>query len=46
MGHAGAIVASGRGGMKSKLGAFAEASIPVAEVPAEVVGLVTKALAG
>lgn len=46
MGHAGAIVASGRGGMKSKLGAFADAAIPVAEVPGEVVDLVNKALTG
>jgi len=44
MGHAGAIVASGRGSIKSKLSAFAEASIPVAEVPNQVVKLITKVL--
>ena len=46
MGHAGAIVASGRGSITSKLNAFADASIPVAEVPAQVVDMVKKALAG
>ncbi len=46
MGHAGAIVAAGRGSIESKLKAFQAASIPVAEVPGEVVGLVREALRG
>jgi succinyl-CoA synthetase alpha subunit len=44
MGHAGAIVAAGRGSIKSKLEAFENASIPVASVPDEVVGLVLESL--
>ena len=44
MGHAGAIVAGGRGTIESKLRAFAQASIPVAAVPNDVVGLVRDAL--
>ena len=44
MGHAGAIVAQGRGSIASKLEAFASAAIPVASVPGEVVGLVRDAL--
>jgi succinyl-CoA synthetase alpha subunit len=44
MGHAGAIVAQGRGSITSKLEAFAAASIPVASVPGEVVDLVRDAL--
>jgi succinyl-CoA synthetase alpha subunit len=44
MGHAGAIVAGGRGSIRSKLDAFAAAGIPVAEVPGDVVGLVRDAL--
>ncbi|MCP4656890.1 MAG: succinate--CoA ligase subunit alpha [bacterium] len=44
MGHAGAIVAGGRGSIRSKLRAFEEAEIPVAEVPAEVPALVRTAL--
>ena len=45
MGHAGAIVASGRGSIKSKLEAFAKAGVEVAEVPADVVPLVRQTLA-
>lgn len=45
MGHAGAIVAGGRGSIKSKLAAFKAAGIPVAEVPGEVPDLVRSALA-
>jgi succinyl-CoA synthetase alpha subunit len=45
MGHAGAIVAGGKGTIDSKLRAFARASIPVAEVPNDVVSLVRAALA-
>jgi len=44
MGHAGAIVAAGRGSIRSKLEAFEAASIPVAAVPDEVVGLVRESL--
>jgi succinyl-CoA synthetase alpha subunit len=46
MGHAGAIVAAGRGSIASKLDAFSIAGVPVAEVPGEVVGLVREALGG
>jgi succinyl-CoA synthetase alpha subunit len=44
MGHAGAIVAGGRGSIESKLAAFANAGVPVAAVPGEVVDLVREAL--
>jgi succinyl-CoA synthetase alpha subunit len=44
MGHAGAIIAGGRGTIASKLEAFKRASIPVAAVPNEVVPLIKKAL--
>lgn len=44
MGHAGAIIAGGKGTIESKLAAFAEASIPVAEVPNDVARLVREAL--
>ncbi len=44
MGHAGAIVAAGRGSIESKLEACSAASIPVAAVPDEVVGLIRNAL--
>ena len=44
MGHAGAIVASGRGSIDSKLEAFAASSIAVAEIPGEVANLVKKSL--
>ncbi len=40
MGHAGAIVAAGRGSIESKLEAFKAANIPVAAVPGQVVELV------
>jgi succinyl-CoA synthetase alpha subunit len=43
MGHAGAIVAGGRGSIRSKLAAFEAAGIPVAAVPGEVVDLVREA---
>lgn len=46
MGHAGAIIAGGRGTIASKLRAFEEASVPVAEVPNDVVDLVRNALRG
>jgi succinyl-CoA synthetase alpha subunit len=44
MGHAGAIIAGGKGTIASKLAAFKRASIPVAAVPNEVVPLIKKAL--
>jgi len=45
MGHAGAIVAAGRGSIESKLQAFDAACIPVAATPDMVVGLVRENLA-
>lgn len=42
MGHAGAIIARGKGSINSKLNAFKAASIPVAEQPSEVVELVKR----
>jgi succinyl-CoA synthetase alpha subunit len=44
MGHAGAIIAAGRGTIASKLEAFARAGIAVADHPADVVHLIRKAL--
>lgn len=44
MGHAGAIVAAGRGSIESKLEAFESANIPVAAMPDEVVELVRGSL--
>ncbi len=44
MGHAGAIIAGGRGTIASKLDAFQQASIPVAAVPNDVVPLIKNAL--
>ncbi len=46
MGHAGAIVAAGRGSIESKLTALAAAKIPVADLPSDVVPLVQAALGG
>ncbi len=40
MGHAGAIIDGSRGTIESKLEAFAEAGIPVAETPGDVVRIV------
>ena len=42
MGHAGAIVARGKGSVESKLRALREAGVPVAETPGEVSGFVKK----
>jgi len=42
MGHAGAIIAGGKGTIQSKLEAFQKASIPVAAIPNEVVPLIKK----
>ncbi len=44
MGHAGAIIAGNKGTIESKLNAFENAGVPVAEVPAEVPGLVHREL--
>lgn len=44
MGHAGAIIAGGRGTIASKLEAFQRASIPVAAVPNDVVPLIKNVL--
>jgi succinyl-CoA synthetase alpha subunit len=44
MGHAGAIVSGGQGTAESKVRAFEEAGIPVANAPSEIPGLVRQAL--
>jgi len=44
MGHAGAIVSGNQGTAESKVRAFEEAGIPVANAPSEIPGLVKKAL--
>lgn len=44
MGHAGAIVAGGRGSIDSKLKAFAQVGVPVAAFPGEVAALLKKIL--
>jgi succinyl-CoA synthetase alpha subunit len=44
MGHAGAIVAEGRGSLESKLAAFSAAEVPVAGLPAEVPDLIRASL--
>lgn len=44
MGHAGAIIAGGRGSISCKLRAFENASIPVASVPGEVPDLIKTAM--
>ena len=44
MGHAGAIVSGGQGTAESKVKAFEEAGIPVANAPSEIPALVRKAL--
>jgi succinyl-CoA synthetase alpha subunit len=45
MGHAGAIVSGNQGTAESKVKAFEEAGIPVANAPSEIPGLVKEALA-
>ena len=45
MGHAGAIVSGNQGTAASKVKAFEEAGIPVADAPSEIPGLVKEALA-
>ena len=44
MGHAGAVFVRRRGVMESKIRAFQEAGVPIADSPTEIVGLVRKAL--
>jgi succinyl-CoA synthetase alpha subunit len=44
MGHAGAIVSGNQGTAESKVRAFADADIPVANAPSEIPGLVKRAL--
>jgi succinyl-CoA synthetase alpha subunit len=44
MGHAGAIVSGGQGTAESKVRAFEDAGIPVANAPSEIPGLVKEAL--
>ena len=44
MGHAGAIVSGNQGTAESKVKAFEEAGIPVADAPSEIPGLVKQAL--
>jgi succinyl-CoA synthetase alpha subunit len=46
MGHAGAIVSGNQGTAESKVKAFEDAGIPVANAPSEIPGLVKEALAG
>ncbi len=46
MGHAGAIVSGNSGTAESKVKAFEDAGIPVANAPSEIPGLVKEALAG
>ena len=43
MGHAGAIIQGGRGTAESKVKAFADAGVPVAQYPDEVAKLVATA---
>jgi succinyl-CoA synthetase alpha subunit len=44
MGHAGAIVSGNQGTAESKVRAFEQADIPVANAPSEIPGFVKKAL--
>jgi succinyl-CoA synthetase alpha subunit len=45
MGHAGAIISGGTGTAEEKIAAFKAVKVPVAEVPADIPGLVKKRLA-
>jgi succinyl-CoA synthetase alpha subunit len=45
MGHAGAIISGGRGTAEEKIAAFKAVKVPVAEVPADIPGLLAKRLA-
>jgi succinyl-CoA synthetase alpha subunit len=44
MGHAGAIIQGGMGTPQSKINAFREVGVPIADYPLEVVELVKKCL--
>jgi succinyl-CoA synthetase alpha subunit len=44
MGHAGAIISGGTGTAEEKIAAFAAVRVPVAEVPADIPGLVARRL--
>jgi succinyl-CoA synthetase alpha subunit len=44
MGHAGAIIAGGKGTAEEKIAAFKAVKVPVAEVPADIPGLVKRRL--
>jgi succinyl-CoA synthetase alpha subunit len=45
MGHAGAIIAGGKGNAQEKIAAFKQAGIPVAAIPSEIPSLLKKGLA-
>lgn len=42
MGHAGAIITGGTGSASSKIEAFTEAGVPIAEKPSDIVKLLTR----
>ncbi len=44
MGHAGAIIAGGKGTAQEKIEALSEAGIPVADRPSDIPGLIAAAL--
>ncbi len=46
MGHAGAIIAGGKGTAEEKMAALKKAGVPVAEIPSEIGPLMKKALGG
>jgi succinyl-CoA synthetase alpha subunit len=46
MGHAGAIIAGGKGTAEEKMAALQKAGVPVAEIPSEIGPLMKKALGG
>jgi len=46
MGHAGAIIAGGKGTAEEKIAALGKAGVPVAEIPSEIGPLMKKALGG
>ncbi len=44
MGHAGAIIAGGKGTAEDKIAAFAKVNVPVATIPSDIGGLMAEAL--